>query len=86
MWSKPYKPAARETVNSVMKVRKEKSVEEVSRLHDFQHEFSAPVTRITPSAQVGRLSGSHSDIGFLLTQFPRGRKAKERQGAKGPRI
>ena len=35
-------------------------------LHGFQHGFSAPVTGITPSTQVGRLSGSHSDIGFLL--------------------
>ena len=39
-------------------------------LHDFRHEFSAPVTGITSSTQVGRLSGSHSDIGFLLAQFP----------------
>ena len=41
-----------------------------SLLHDFQHDFSAPVTGITPSTQVGRLSGSHSDIGFQLAQFP----------------
>ena len=41
-----------------------------NQLHDFQHDFSAPVTGITPSTQVGRLSGSHSDIGFRLTQFP----------------
>ena len=29
-----------------------------------------PLEGITPSTQVGRLSGSHSDIGFQLTQFP----------------
>ena len=48
-------------------------------LHDFQHGFSAPVTGITPSTQVGRLSGSHSDIGFLLTQFP-SREGRRRNG------
>ena len=38
---------------------------------DFPNGFSAPVKGITPSTQVGRLSGSHSDIGLLFTQFPR---------------
>ena len=39
--------------------------------NDFRSENSASVRRITPRTQVGRLSGSHSDIGLLLTQFPR---------------
>ena len=45
-------------------------VDRKSRLHDFLHGFGAPFTGITPSTQVGRLSGSHSDIGFQLAQFP----------------
>ena len=45
-------------------------VDRISRLHNFLYGFGAPVTGITPSTQVGRLSGSHSDIGFQLTQFP----------------
>ena len=39
--------------------------------NDFRYENGASLRRITPSTQVGRLSGSHSDIGLLLTQFPR---------------
>ena len=38
--------------------------------NDFRYESSASLRRITPSTQVGRLSGSHSDIGFQLAQFP----------------
>ena len=57
-------------------------VEEEKLLHDCRHEFSAPVTGITLSTQVGRLSGSYSDIGFPLTQFPGERKAMERKGEK----
>ena len=32
----------------------------------IRNEDSAPLREITPSTQVGRLSGSHSDIGFQL--------------------
>ena len=32
---------------------------------------SAPVTGITLSTRVGRLSETHSDIGIQLTPFPR---------------
>ena len=46
-------------------------VETKKLLVKFQHGFGAPVTGITPSTQVGWLSGSHSDIGFQLAQFPR---------------
>ena len=35
-----------------------------AQLHDFRHEFSAPVTGITLSTRVGRLSETHSDIGI----------------------
>ena len=38
-------------------------------------ESSASLRRITPSAQVGRLSESHSDIGFQLIQFPTWKKS-----------
>ena len=33
---------------------------------DCPNGFSAPMKGVTPSTQVGRLSGSHSDIGFHL--------------------
>ena len=56
-------------------------MEKVNPLHDFQREFSAPLKGITPSAQVGRLSGSHSDIGFQLTQLP-GKMVMEPKGEK----
>ena len=82
-------PAAGEAVNPVVKqspLRIQGMKDPKSLLHDFQHEFSAPVTGITPSTQVGRLSGSHSDIGFLLTQFPGGRKAKERKGDRSKHL
>ena len=55
-------------------------VDRISRLHNFLYGFGAPVTGITPSTQVGRLSGSHSDIGFQLTQFPRREKEGEGNG------
>ena len=55
-------------VNSIVKLsRLGESNERWKRkklLVKVRHEFSAPVTGITPSTQVGRLSGSHSDIGF----------------------
>ena len=82
--------AAVEAVDPVLKKGSVKRIQGVvereNPLHDFQHEFSAPVTGITPSTQVGRLSGSHSDIGFLLTQFPGGRKAKERKGDRSKHL
>ena len=56
-------------------------MEEVNPLHDFRSEFSAPVTGITPSTQVGRLSGSHFDIGFQLAQLP-GRNGKAKRLAR----
>ena len=44
-------------------------------------------TGITPSAQVGRLSGSRSDIGFQLTQFPgEGRKVREPHGERSKKL
>ena len=42
---------------------------------------AASLRRITPSTQVGRLSESHTDIGFQLTQFP-GKMAMERKGGR----
>ena len=45
-------------------------VETKNQLHEFRNENGASLRRITPSTQVGRLSGSHSDIGFQLAQFP----------------
>ena len=44
-----------------------------AQLHDFRHEFSAPVTvtGITLSTRVGRLSETHSDIGIQLHSIPR---------------
>ena len=41
---------------------------------------------ITPSTQVGRLSGSHSDIGLLLTQFPGRRKVVEPKGEESEEL
>ena len=54
--------------------------------NDFRSENSASLRRITPSAQVGRLSGSHSDIGLQLTQFPGGRKVREPQGERSKKL
>ena len=39
---------------------------EEGQLVVIRNEDSAPLREITPSTQVGRLSGSHSDIGFQL--------------------
>ena len=66
-------PAAVEAVNSVKVDQVVNSCVKGGKgqLHDFRHEFSAPVTGITLSTRVGRLSETHSDIGFQLTQFPR---------------
>ena len=57
---------------------------ETKRLVKFRHGFGAPVTGITPSTQVGRLSGSHSDIGFQLavSSIPRSKMVRERRGEK----
>ena len=45
-------------------------VETKNQLHEFRNENGASLRRITPSTQVGRLSGSHSDIDFQVAQFP----------------
>ena len=83
-------PAAVEAVNPVVRSNQLRESKEWWKgkipLHDFQHEFSAPLTGITPSTQVGRLSGSHSDIGFQLTQFPGGRKVENRKVKRSARI
>ena len=53
--------------------------------NDFRYESSASLRRITPSTQVGRLSGSHSDIGFQLAQLPgenEGGKRKVKKSAQ----
>ena len=77
-------PAAVEAVNSV----KVEPVVEFgeggkAQIHDFRHEFSAPVTGITLSTRVGRLRESHSDIGFQLHSIPKSRrKVRETQGEK----
>ena len=52
---------------------------ERKQLHDFRNDHSASLRRITPSTHVGRLSGSHFDIGFQLTQFP-GKMVMEPKG------
>ena len=57
-----------------------------SLLHEFRSGNGASLRRITPSTQVGRLSESHSDIGFQLTQFPSGRNAKERKGDRSKHL
>ena len=58
-------PAAVEAVNSVKVAPAVNSGEGgKAQLHDFRHEFSAPVTGITLSTRVGRLSETHSDIGI----------------------
>ena len=54
--------------------------------NNFRPENSASLRRITPSTQVGRLSGSHSDIGLQLTQFPGGRKVREPQGERSKKL
>ena len=65
-------PAAVEAVNSVKVDPVVNSGEGgKAQLHDFRHEFSAPVTGITLSTRVGRLSETHSDIGIQLHSIPR---------------
>ena len=50
---------------------------------DFQYEFSASLRRITPSTRVGRLSGSHFELGFSVSSIATmGRKAMEQQGER----
>ena len=52
-------------------------------MDDFLCKNSAPVTGITLSTRVGRLSETHSDIGFQLHSVPTlGRKVMERHGGK----
>ena len=58
---------------------------EEGQLVVIQNEDSAPLREITPSAQVGRLSGSHSDVGFQLTKFP-GEKEWRNGKVKSPII
>ena len=38
------------------------------------------------SLETGGGTHTHSDIGFLLTQFPGGRKAKERKGDRSKHL
>ena len=47
----------------------------------FPCKIGAPVTGITLSTRVGRLSETHSDTGFQLTQVTLGRKVREQKGA-----
>ena len=58
---------------------------EGNRLTALRYEDGAPLREITPSAQVGQLSESHSDIGFQLTQFP-GEKEWRNGKVKSPII
>ena len=55
----------------------------INQENDFRYGIGASLRRITPSAQVGRLSGSHSDIGFQLaaSSIPR-KMAMERKGER----
>ena len=73
-------PAAVEAVNSVKVDQMVNSCERwKAQLHDFRHEFRDPVTGITLSTRVGRLSETHSDIVFQLHSVPTlGRKVRER--------
>ena len=54
-----------------------------SQLHEFRSENGASLRRITPSTQVGRLSESHSDIGFQLlnSQVERRRESRKANGS-----
>ena len=51
-------------------------------MDDFLCENGAPVTGITLSTRVGRLSETHSDIGFQLHSIPRSKMVRERHGEK----
>ena len=53
---------------------------------NFQYVNSASLRRIAPSTHVGRLSGSHFDIGFQLTQLPGRRKVVEPKGGKSEEL
>ena len=84
MKSVVYSPAAQNSVNSVKEVRNRKSV--IKKETDaFRNDDSASFRRVTPSTQVGRLSGSHSDTGFQLTQLPRWEGWRWNSMAKSPR-
>ena len=48
---------------------------------DFLCKNGAPVTGITLSTRVGRLSETHSDIGFQWLSYHVGKMVRERQGA-----
>ena len=52
---------------------------------NFRYVNSASLRRITPSTHVGRLSGSHFDFGFQLTQLP-GKMVMERHGEKSVNV
>ena len=53
----------------------------------FPCKIGAPVTGITLSTRVGRLSGTHSDTGFQLNSIsPMGRKVKELHGEESERL
>ena len=52
------------------------------KVGDFQYDFGASFRRVTPSTQVGRLSGPHFELGFQLDSIATmGRMAMERKGA-----
>ena len=78
-----YSPAARNSVNSVMEVKnKESGIK--TKPCAFQNGYGASFRRVTPSTQVGRLSGSHSDIGFQLDSIATmGRKVREQKKCMG---
>ena len=44
-----------------------------NQLHEFRSENGASLRRITLSTHVGRLSRSHSDIGFSVNSISRGK-------------
>ena len=79
-----YSPAAQSSVNSVTEKKNKKSVINAKPCA-FQNGNGASFRRVTPSTQVGRLSGSHSDTGFQLTQLPRWEGWRWNSMAKGPR-
>ena len=52
------------------------------KVGDFQYDFGASFRRVTPSTQVGRLSGPHFELDFQLDSIATmGRMAMERKGA-----
>ena len=53
----------------------------------FPTQNGAPVTGITLSTRVGRLSGTHSDTGFQLNAVaPMGKKVMELHGGESERL